>query len=313
MADSGSAGPYMISPSINVTPGIYDLQLTFELRERDNPENLGGSAEATVTLPVKNTQSDVVDFLGNIIHSDSADDSALTQNFAATAEFINLTPCTAYQVRVVGRQILSGISNTVIRDPYDSYDEDQDGITDSYDADSWSYDAANFAPGQTFDYESNLGNLAFYNTTEAGDGWVDAPKTGGCPSYGGGSSPVVTPTPTPTPTTPAPQIEQVKSSVYFGGDSSVLTKAALARISSLYSKIPMGAKNIRIVFKGFVSPTVMTSYDKKLAAARVAAVKAQLLKRGITATVVIPTLSVDKKSTAAKARRVDISVTYEMP
>jgi outer membrane protein OmpA-like peptidoglycan-associated protein len=87
----------------------------------------------------------------------------------------------------------------------------------------------------------------------------------------------------------------------------------LKRIASLYSKIPDNATNIEIIFRGFVSPTVVTNYDRKLAAARVAAVKKQLLKRGIVAQITIPTLAVDKKSTPTKARRVDIVVVYDLP
>jgi hypothetical protein len=39
----------------------------------------------------------------------------------------------------------------------------------------------------------------------------------------------------------------------------------------------------------------------------------QLQRLGMIAEVSIPTLAVDKKSTATKARRVEIIVTYELP
>jgi hypothetical protein len=87
----------------------------------------------------------------------------------------------------------------------------------------------------------------------------------------------------------------------------------LNRIASLYSKLPDNAVNVKVIFKGFVSPTVVTNYDKRLAAARVRNVRMQLQRLGMIAEVSIPTLAVDRKSTATKARRVEVIVTYELP
>jgi outer membrane protein OmpA-like peptidoglycan-associated protein len=239
-----------------------------------------------------------------------------------TASLDELAPCTDYEFKFHAEQGLSLITSPadVVLVPGSSEpDRSPDGDTDG-DHSSNAYDN---------DFDQNPVDLQTVDSD-----WMAVPKTPG--SCGSPSptptppappappvvevtpTPTATPTPTPTPTVP-PVIEpefvnsRAAASVYFGGDSAVLSKDSLNRIASLYSKIPDNATNIEIIFRGFVSPTVVTNYDRKLAAARVAAVKKQLLKRGIVAQITIPTLAVDKKSTPTKARRVDIVVTYDLP
>lgn len=328
--DFVNMGQYKTPVSVDVVPGVLDIQVQFYVRKKDLPETTRSvSLNPTITLRNKLTPVSVpYDYQGNIIHGDFTEIAAFgygaPQTFTVSDVIDNLDCGTTYQVKFEAFQVLSGISNTVVRNPDDeesAYDTDLDGIPDEYDADSIP-NIDEYA--NSYDEEHGWFDPAsFYNI---GD-WTDLPTTQVCDIYGGGGgggggggapatpspspSPSPTPTPTPTPTDPAPAA--VQGSVYFGGDSAVLTRDAFTRISSLYSKIPSNAVNIKITFKGFVSPTKVTNYDRKLAAARVKNVKAQLLKRGIVAQVSIPTLAVDKKSTATKARRVDVIVTYDIP
>ena len=323
--DFVNMGRYKTPVSVDVVPGVLDIQVQFYVRKKDLPETAQSvSLNPTISLRSKLTPASVlVDYQGNIIHGDFTEIAAFgygaPQTFTVSDVIDNLECGTTYQVKFEAYQVLSGISNTVVRNPDEdsSYDTDLDGIPDEYDADSIP-NIGEYA--NSYDEEHGWFDPAtFYN---AGD-WTDLQTTQVCDIYGGGGggggggapapapSPSPSPTPSPTPTDPTPAA--VQGSVYFGGDSAVLTKDAFTRISSLYSKIPSNAVNIKITFKGFVSPTKVTNYDRRLAAARVRNVKAQLLKRGIVAQVSIPTLAVDKKSAATKARRVDVIVTYDIP
>jgi outer membrane protein OmpA-like peptidoglycan-associated protein len=121
-----------------------------------------------------------------------------------------------------------------------------------------------------------------------------------------------TPTPTPTPTTEPAELKTVtfKVSVYFDGDSSVITSAALKAIKSVLNRVPDNATDVSVNLKGFVSPTAVTNYDKKLSAARAANTKKLLAKGGLGATFSTAAIGVDKSVAAPKARRVDVVVTY---
>lgn len=324
--DDANSGRYKTAVSVDVVPGVLDIEVQYVVRKKSNSESNGDIFFSSPSISLRNKltpASVLVDFQGNIIHGDFTEIAdfgyGAPQTFSVSDVINNLECKTEYQVKFVARQVLSGISNTVQRSPdvssevirnsFGEPDFDLDGIPNEYDADSlenideWA---------NSYDEENGWYDPASFNSD-----WTDLPMTGDCPSIGGGGggapAPAQTPPPAPVPAPSEPAIDTVKASVYFGGDSSVLSKDSYARIASLYSKIPKGATNIKIIFKGFVSPTVVTNYDKKLAAARVKNVKAQLMKRGMDAEISIPTLAVDKKSAASKARRVDIIVTYDLP
>jgi outer membrane protein OmpA-like peptidoglycan-associated protein len=150
------------------------------------------------------------------------------------------------------------------------------------------------------------------------------PPSGGGGGGGGAPAPSPTPSVTPTPTasptptpTPTPTIQPAelmtvtfKVSVYFDGDSSAITAAAQKAIKSVLNRVPDNAMDVSVSLRGFVSPTAVTNYDKKLSAARAANTKKLLAKGGLGATFSTAAVGVDKSVAAPKARRVDVVVTY---
>lgn len=101
----------------------------------------------------------------------------------------------------------------------------------------------------------------------------------------------------------------LRASVIFGGDSSVLTPAAIRTIRNLVSQMPSDATGIRVTIVGYVYPTPDKSKDARLSAARAASVQRQLAALGVSATYTVRGVETPL-SANPRSRRADIFVAY---
>ena len=106
-------------------------------------------------------------------------------------------------------------------------------------------------------------------------------------------------------------IKATGSTVYFKGDSSVLSAEAKKTLKRMFNSILKGYKKAKVNIIGYVYPTADTSYDAELSAARAKKVAAYLRSLGLKAT--FSTYG-EKQPLEAdpKSRRSDIDVVYEV-
>ena len=126
------------------------------------------------------------------------------------------------------------------------------------------------------------------------------------------SLPRVTPTPTPTPTTPAPPVVAPKKltlTVYFKGDSAVLTSATKIALTRLAAKAKTYGTASAITVIGRVKETNDKSYDARLSKQRATNVAVFLRKLGVTGTyrVIAAGISPENKPVS---RRVDTTLVW---
>ena len=118
----------------------------------------------------------------------------------------------------------------------------------------------------------------------------------------------VTVSPPATPTPGVPQTSVVKSKVYFAYRGTKLSVTQKATLRTLAAQIPAGA-TVSTTATGAVRTPGATKADKKRALARARAVRSYLTKLGVPGTIKV-TNTLRTRSTTAKARRVNVVITY---
>ena len=106
-------------------------------------------------------------------------------------------------------------------------------------------------------------------------------------------------------------IKATGASVYFKGDSSVLSAEAKKTLKRMFGSILKGYKNAKVNIIGYVFPTADTSYDAELSAARAKKVAAYLRSLGLKASFSVYGEKVPLEADP-KSRRSDIDVVYEV-
>jgi hypothetical protein len=101
----------------------------------------------------------------------------------------------------------------------------------------------------------------------------------------------------------------IVAKVIFGGDSSVITPLAASQLKALATQLNKRSAKATVTLEGYVMATAVTSNDKKLSAARAAAVKAVLLKLGVKAVFKTKAMGVAPQK-GPIARRVDALATW---
>lgn len=100
-----------------------------------------------------------------------------------------------------------------------------------------------------------------------------------------------------------------RTSVYFAAGSSWLNPAGRARLARLVKGLPAGSVTISVVSMGYVQGTASTSNDYTLSTARATVVARQLRADGLKGKYFVSGRGVAKE-TGAKARRVEVAITY---
>jgi hypothetical protein len=96
----------------------------------------------------------------------------------------------------------------------------------------------------------------------------------------------------------------IVAKVIFGGDSAAITPLAASQLKALATQLNKRSAKATVTLEGYVMATAVTSNDKKLSAARAAAVKAVLLKLGVKAVFKTKAMGVAPQK-GPIARRVD--------
>ncbi len=106
--------------------------------------------------------------------------------------------------------------------------------------------------------------------------------------------------------------KKLKTTVYFASLSPTLDYRARANLNSLVRKLPAQATNIEILIHGFVQPTSATGNDFSLSRNRANNVTAYLGTRGLSGKHVVVARGRAKEK-GARARRVEVTLTYTIP
>jgi uncharacterized repeat protein (TIGR02543 family) len=171
-----------------------------------------------------------------------------------------------------------------------------------YDFSSWRDvgQATTFSSGASFVMPPN-------NLIMVANWTVRTSSVGGGGSGGGVSTtPPSTPSPFPEPTVKAKKVTQT---VFFGGDSAVLTKATKARLKRLATRIEGFGRASSIVVIGRVNGTRITTFDARLSRQRAANVTRYLKTLGVSGTYRLQAAGVAPEK-GAKARRADITIVW---
>jgi outer membrane protein OmpA-like peptidoglycan-associated protein len=136
-------------------------------------------------------------------------------------------------------------------------------------------------------------------------GTTPSPTPSTTPSAG--PPPTVTPAP-PTVTPAPPSATMVKTKVYFGYDSTKLTKAQKRKLRRLISSVPEGAA-VSGDSRAMVRWQGARKSDRRLALTRAKKVRAYLYRQGLDGRVTVSNKGRTKLVTR-KARRVNVTITY---
>ena len=119
-----------------------------------------------------------------------------------------------------------------------------------------------------------------------------------------------TPTPTPTPTTPVVAPKKLTITVYFKGDSAVLTTATQAALRKVAAQAKVYGTASAITIIGRVKETADKSYDLKLSKQRALNVAAFLKKLGVQGSYSVIAAGISPENKAI-SRRVDATLVWK--